>query len=174
MYTGLKSIKTFIFMVALGAIPYICQGADLPDMISLNSLVKNYDGVEFNHAEHIRLLKDCAGCHHHTTGNLVEDANCVRCHQNSSGTKVVACRGCHSAQPFSAEALKEKRANLKLYHQDKPGLKGAYHLNCMGCHEKMGGPTGCRDCHRMNRTGEALYNSGSFTPKKTGKVAKGH
>jgi hypothetical protein len=174
MDKGFNRFKTLIFMMALAASPSISPGAVLPDQIALDSLENLYDGVQFNHAGHIRLLKDCAGCHHHTTGSLVEDANCVRCHQNSSETKVVACRGCHGAQPFSAEALREKRANLKLYHQDKPGLKGAYHLNCMGCHQKMGGPTGCQDCHPLNKTGEALYNAGSFTPKKTGKAAKGH
>ncbi len=171
MYTGLNWVKRIIVMVALAAVPLVCQAKNLPDVISLDSLVKLYDKVEFNHAKHIESLKDCAGCHHHTTGNLVEDPNCVRCHQNSSENPVVACRGCHSAQPFSAESLKDKQADSKLYHQDKPGLKGAYHLSCMGCHTKMGGPTGCGDCHQMTKTGEALYNSGSFAPRKTqGKV----
>lgn len=174
MYTGPRWVKTLIILAALVASPGLGQGAAMPDTITLDSLENLYDGVRFNHAGHIRLLKDCAGCHHHTTGTLVEDANCARCHRNSSETKVVACRGCHAPQPFSATALKEKRANPKLYHQDKPGLKGAYHLNCMGCHQKMGGPTGCRDCHAMNKTGEALYNSGSFAPKKSGKEAKKH
>lgn len=174
MHTGLNTIRNLILIVALVAAPSLGRGANLPDTIALDSLAKLYDNVQFNHGKHIQLLKDCAGCHHHTTGNLVEDQNCVRCHQNSSPTKVVACRGCHAAQPYSAQALKEKAANLKLYHQDKPGLKGAYHMSCMGCHEKMGGPTGCRDCHTLNKTGEAFYNSGSSSPRKSGKVAKGH
>ncbi|WP_243370504.1 cytochrome c3 family protein [Geotalea sp. SG265] len=174
MDTGFNWVKPMLLMIALAAIPSVSLGAGLPDRIALDSLKNLYDSVQFNHAGHIRLLKDCAGCHHHTTGNLVEDANCVRCHQNSSETKVVACRGCHAAQPFSAEAQRKKQAEMKLYHQDKPGLKGAYHLNCMGCHQKMGGPTGCKDCHPMNKTGEALYNTGSFAPKKTGKAAKEH
>ena len=176
MYTGLNWVNRIFVMVALAAGPSVCQGTNLPDVISLDSLVKLYDKVEFNHGEHIKLLKDCAGCHHHTTGNLVEDPNCVRCHKNSSETSIVACKGCHAAQPFLAEGLNKKHADNKLYHQDKPGLKGAYHLNCMGCHAKMGGPTGCRDCHAMNRTGEALYSTGSFAPKRIqGKAThKGH
>lgn len=175
MYKGMNRLGRMIVIGVLAAVPTVCQAGDLPDVIALDSLVQLYDKVEFDHAAHIKALKDCAGCHHHTTGGLVEDANCVRCHQNSSKTQTVACRGCHSAQPFSAEALKAKQADSKLYHQDKPGLKGAYHLGCMGCHKKMGAPTGCRDCHQMNRHGEALYNSGSAAPRKTGKAAhKGH
>ena len=73
MYTGLNWVKRIIVMVALAAVPLVCQAKNLPDVISLDSLVKLYDKVEFNHAKHIESLKDCAGCHHHTTGNLVED-----------------------------------------------------------------------------------------------------
>ncbi|ABQ27805.1 hypothetical protein Gura_3652 [Geotalea uraniireducens Rf4] len=163
-----------ILMLALSAVPPVCQGMNMPDSITLDSLVQLYDKVKFDHAKHINLIKDCAVCHHHTTGTLVEDPNCVRCHKNSSETKIVACKGCHSAQTFSAETLREKRQGTKLYHQDKPGLKGAYHLNCMGCHTKMGGPTGCLDCHKRNKAGDALYNSGKSAPKKAQGNAAGH
>lgn len=154
-----------IITVMLAALPPDCRGADLPDTITLGSLARLYEKVTFNHAKHIVLVKDCAVCHHHTTGTLVEDSNCVRCHRNSSETKVVACRGCHLAQPFSAQALREKEANTHLYHLDRPGLKGAYHLSCMGCHEKAGGPTDCLSCHKRTVDGNALYRAAEFAPK---------
>jgi len=135
----------------------------MPDSISLDALAQLYEKVKFNHAKHIRLVRDCAECHHHTTGTLTADANCVRCHKNSGATAVVACRGCHSAQTFSAEALREKGKNI--YHMDKLSLKGAYHQNCMGCHAKAGGPTGCQECHALKKAGEAFYNTGRFAPK---------
>ena len=33
---------------------------------------------------------------------------------------------------------------------NKPGLMGAYHLQCMGCHKEMGmeKPVSCTDCHK--------------------------
>jgi Class III cytochrome C family len=155
-------------MLALSMAPANSRAKEAPDSISLDSLVQLYEKVNFDHAKHISLVKDCAECHHHTTGTLVEDANCVRCHKNSGATAVVACKGCHSIQTFSAEALRGKSRNA--YHVDKLSLKGAYHQNCMGCHKKTGGPTGCLDCHALQKKGEAFYNAGEFAPKQ----AKGH
>ncbi len=162
-----------LIMVAASA-PSICLGKNLPDSIALDSLAQLYEKVKFNHAKHISLVKDCAECHHHTTGTLVEDSNCVRCHKNSNETKVVACKGCHTAQPFSAATLREKENNRRLYHQDKPGLKGAYHQNCIGCHAKSGGPTGCKDCHPLKKAGEAFYNTGDYAPRQAQGTEKHH
>ena len=140
-----------------------CRGAGVPDVITLGSLAKLYDKVKFNHAGHIAILKDCAECHHHTTGTILEDGNCVRCHRNSNETRTVACKGCHATHPFTAQSLSEK--DLKTYHLDKPGLKGAYHQSCLGCHSRMGAPTGCQDCHARTEAGDAFFNAGAFAPK---------
>ena len=153
-----------VLMMALTTAPADSRANAMPDSINLDSLVQLYEKVQFNHTKHIMLVKDCADCHHHTTGTLVQDANCVRCHKNSGATKVAACRGCHSAQTFSAEALRQKDNHT--YHMDKLSLKGAYHQNCMGCHSKMGGPTGCQDCHALKKAGEAFYNAGENAPKQ--------
>lgn len=167
----MEVVKSYIIggciMMMLAILPIECRGGGVPDSVTLDSLEQLYGGVSFNHAGHINLVKDCGICHHHTTGTLVDDANCVRCHQNSGATKVVSCKGCHLKEPFSVEALKARSENAKLYHQDKPGLKGAYHQGCMGCHTKMGGPTDCFSCHQRKREGNAFYNSGEFAPKKT-------
>ncbi len=157
-------------LLALAISPPDCRATSVPDTINLDSMVQLFDKVKFDHAKHINLTKDCANCHHHTTGTLIEDSNCVRCHRNSSQTKVVSCRGCHVKEPFSATALKDKDRNT--YHLDKPGLKGAYHQSCIGCHSKMGGPVGCQDCHKRTKAGDAFYNAGEFTPKPgSGKAA---
>ncbi len=152
-----------LVVLLLAAVPGMGQGLTVPDSVTLNSQSKLYEPFQFNHSKHIQLTKECSDCHHHTTGTLVQDANCVRCHRNSSETKVVACRGCHQADPFSAAAMKEK--DPKTYHLDKPSLKAAMHRNCIGCHEKMKGPTGCQDCHHRTKDGDAFYNSGAFAPK---------
>jgi len=155
-------------VLLFAAAPGSSWGITVPDTITLNSQSKLYEPFKFDHAKHITLTKECSYCHHHTTGTLEQDSNCVRCHRNSSETKVVSCRGCHQTDSFSAASMKGK--DPKTYHQDKPSLKAAMHRNCIGCHEKMKGPTGCQDCHKRTKEGDAFYNSGSFSPKnKPGK-----
>ncbi len=170
MYAVRNWLTGGVLMMALIAAPAGSRATTMPDSIKLDSLAQLYEKVNFNHSKHIMLVKDCEQCHHHTTGTLVQDKNCVRCHKNSGATAVVACRGCHAAQTFSAEALRDKNKNA--YHMDKLSLKGAYHQSCMGCHGKTGGPTGCQDCHLLNKAGEALYNSGEYVPKQAGNKGK--
>lgn len=156
-------------ILLLATVPGTSQGISVPDTVILNSQNKLYEPFKFDHAKHIKLTKECSDCHHHTTGTMVQDANCIRCHRNSSETKVVSCKGCHQVDPFSAATIKGK--DPKLYHNDKPSIKAAMHRNCIGCHEKTQGPTGCMDCHQRTKDGDAFYNSGSFAPKN--KPAKG-
>ena len=151
-------------MLALALFPLSTWAQNIPDSIELGSLANLYEKVTFNHSNHIAMIKDCAECHHHTTGTLVQNTDCVRCHKNSGATANVACKSCHLAQPFSAVALSEK--NKTAYHNDILGLKGAYHMSCTGCHSKMGGPTGCQDCHKRNKAGDAFFSAGAFAPPK--------
>lgn len=164
--------------LSLGAIsvsnPPAALCAAVPDSVTLNQNGTLYEPFTFNHAKHIQQLKECAGCHHHTTGTLVLDPDCVRCHQNSSPTQVVSCKGCHSTKPFSPETLAEKHADKQGYHKDKMGLKGAMHQNCIGCHSKEGaGPVGCQECHPRTAAGEA-FNSSSRLGAKPANAKKHH
>ena len=63
---------------------------------------------------------------------------CQGCHHNSPiGKKPPQCASCHG-QPFDERKL------------NSPGLLGAYHIQCMGCHAEMGieKPVGCTECHK--------------------------
>ena len=64
--------------------------------------------------------------------------NCTVCHHHHSEIeKTPPCRECHG-QPFKTLA--------------KPGLKGAYHRQCMNCHRESGsGPLGCEECHEKRK-----------------------
>ncbi len=135
---------------------------DAPEEITIDSLANLYSAVEFNHLMHTEYAS-CAECHHHTTGVQVADPNCIRCHANTPEGDDVTCTGCHAADRFSKEHL-ATMDNPQLYHIDKPGLKGAYHLNCIGCHESIDGPTGCQDCHTMTEAGEERFNTGKHAP----------
>jgi hypothetical protein len=69
-------------------------------------------------------------------------SDCAVCHHHSSAVeRTPPCRECHG----------KPSANLSL-----PGLRGAYHRQCMNCHREMGsGPLGCEECHKKRPAGAA-------------------
>lgn len=146
----------------------VCFGDGIPDQIIIDKIQKYYDPVQFNHGNHISSLQDCSLCHHHTADGRVNNEDCVRCHKNSGSQPVVSCQSCHVADPFSSEAIKQLgKQQPPIYHRDQPGLKAAYHQQCLGCHQEMGMPTGCQDCHTRKDSGDALFKSGKYAPAKT-------
>lgn len=148
----------FLTLAAAG----LTSAAAPPGVVTIDTLSELFAGVSFDHQLH-QDLASCAKCHHHTTGEAAEP-QCAGCHQGRT-TATVACRDCHSAQPFSAAFIREKELDRGRYHIDKPGLKAAYHRNCFDCHEESGGPTGCEDCHAKTPAGTAFYNPGSPAEK---------
>lgn len=150
------------------------HGESLPDKINIDTLQSLYAPVAFGHAKHIERERDCAVCHHHTNGAPAAKERCLGCHLGGHEVKTMGCKGCHPANPFSAEAVDAKFKDLQLFHEDKPGLKAAYHLGCMGCHSKKGGPTACVACHKLTEAGEAFYKSGSFAPAPGKSSRSGH
>ena len=142
-----------------------CFADSGPDSVILDVLVKHYEPVTFDHASHVDFAEgNCSECHHHTTGSTPTDPKCARCHSGGEEGDSMACQECHASDRFDAEYLKSIASSPYLYHIDKPGLKGAYHQNCMGCHKKMDGPTGCQDCHTRNDKGDEFFHSGAYSP----------
>ena len=146
---------------------------DFPDEVEIDFLVNLYEPVVFDHAMHVDATESCAVCHHHTTGTGVSDQYCAKCHNGKEEMDTVSCQGCHSADPVSAENLHNPQPDY-FYHDDKPSLKAAYHLNCVGCHQGVGGPVGCEDCHAKTEAGDKFYRSGKFAPEKTEHHESGH
>lgn len=138
--------------------------ANPPSRISIGSMSQLFEAVNFDHDAHVEIAGGCAACHHHTTGDGTGGGRCARCHAQSPPGNVVACSSCHQADPFTASQLQTKADDRFQYHVDKPGLKAAYHWNCLGCHEESGGPTGCEDCHPRTGNGDALYRTGLYAP----------
>lgn len=157
----LMTLTTFLAGMAVSS---LLLAAEMPEQVSLDSMVVLFEGVEFDHAMHIDLGEDCSRCHHHTTGTGTTDERCIRCHADSDGAATVSCRDCHSSNPFSAESLNQEALDRYQFHIDTPGLKAAYHWNCLGCHEEMDGPTGCQDCHTLTPEGDAFYHKGATAP----------
>jgi len=163
-----------ILATLLAAFTVPASGENLPDRISIESLQELYAPVTFEHAQHITRERDCAVCHHHTNGAPASQNRCLSCHRGGHEVKSMGCRSCHEKEPFSAEQVNGKFKNNLSFHQDKPGLKAAYHLGCIGCHQKKGGPVTCTACHALTNSGEAFYRSGKYAPD-SGKAGKaGH
>ena len=120
--------------VELAALPATSDA--YPNEVTLDSLAADYGATKLPHARivaaidrdtrndplarrfHGRVETLCAGCHHHSP----------------VGVKPPACRSCHSEEGGDRE--------------DRPGLKAAYHRQCITCHERMEiKAVGCTDCH---------------------------
>ncbi len=101
--------------------------ADLgPSIVILDALEHLYEPVRFDHEAHARMVRfdaGCATCHHFTPPN----------------SEHPACKGCHPAD---------------IPHEDiaQPGLKGAYHRSCLGCHREWDVDTACEICHARKKT----------------------
>lgn len=161
-------IATFTLIAGL---PVLLVAAEPPAQVEIDQLSKDFTPVHFDHASHVDMGGDCGECHHHTTGTAAKNPDCMRCHASGVNNERVACRDCHLVEPFSADSLKIATADRNRYHRDPLGLKGAYHRNCMGCHETAGGPTGCLDCHARTESGDALFLSGKYQPSPASQTA---
>ncbi|MEN8141636.1 MAG: cytochrome c3 family protein [Thermodesulfobacteriota bacterium] len=141
----------------------------------LNDIHGNlYEAVEFDHDMHIELLQeDCSKCHHHVAGVATSQRGCASCHRQAVEVPDPSCKSCHSLEPFSAAELGRTEGIPFINHRVKPGLKAAYHQGCLGCHQEMGGPVGCQDCHAMTENGEKFYHTGAHAPAP-GKTDKHH
>ncbi|MEW6079797.1 MAG: sulfate respiration complex hexadecaheme cytochrome HmcA [Thermodesulfobacteriota bacterium] len=112
---------------------------DIPEKVVIKHLSREYEAVEFPHRKIVRALADnikenrLAGYFHDQEGTL-----CMGCHHHSpASTKPPQCASCHG-KTFDRE------------NPLKPGIIGAYHQQCMGCHREMdiAKPAGCTECHK--------------------------
>lgn len=164
MVNASKQLITGLGVLLLSLVLSVsCYAMDFPDEVEIDSLANLYEGVVFDHAMHVDATENCADCHHHTTGTGVSDEYCAKCHEGDVEMDTVSCQDCHSADPLSPENLHNPAPGY-IYHDDKPNLKAAYHLKCLGCHNEVDGPTGCEDCHAKTEAGDKFYHSGEFAP----------
>ena len=108
-----------------------------PDVAILDQLEDLYVPVRFDHKAHAGMVgmnNGCETCHHFTPPNNAHPA----------------CRECHPAS---------------IQHEDltQPGLKGAYHRQCMGCHAEWDHDTKCEICHEKKAGGRLHGSATTFT-----------
>ncbi|MCD6161529.1 MAG: cytochrome C [candidate division Zixibacteria bacterium] len=111
---------------------------DIPEDVTIAILSEKYEPAVFPHRRIInRLMSDINGSKIAEYFHGHEDVVCQGCHHHSPiGVKPPLCESCHG-KPFNEADL------------FKPGLMGAYHQQCLGCHKamKIEEPSGCNGCH---------------------------
>ncbi|GAG19550.1 unnamed protein product, partial [marine sediment metagenome] len=112
---------------------------DLPGDLVLESLARDYQPARFPHRrviDKLKKLSEASKLARHFHGSA--DTLCQGCHHQSPvGKRPPRCSSCHN--PVG------QGGTLYL-----PRLQAAYHLQCIGCHQKMGlepGPYNCVGCH---------------------------
>jgi hypothetical protein len=95
-----------------------------PDVVFMDKISQLYVPVVFSHKLHAEMSGISAGC--------------ILCHHHESiiNDQVKPCQACHETSP--------KKSDLR-----KPGLKGAYHRQCLGCHREWSHTTKCVVCHAL-------------------------
>ncbi|SDP36718.1 cytochrome c3 family protein [Desulforhopalus singaporensis] len=126
--------------------------AAVASTVTIDALQELYTPVDFDHLAHAEMY-NCTSCHHHTTGTTMQDEKCLKCHKNSPATANVSCSSCHHRRSTALDGA-EPHGN---YHIDIVGLKGALHLNCLGCHRETGAPCGCIECHDYTEAGRKRF-----------------
>jgi len=112
---------------------------DIPERVTINRLSSQYEPVDFPHKKVVTALIE----------NMKDDKLASYFH-NREGT---ICQGCHHYSPRSSRPPNCGNCHVKLWDQDnpsKPGILGAYHQQCLGCHTamKIEKPIGCTECHK--------------------------
>ena len=114
----------------------------IPEQVEISVLSRQYGPVTFPHRMIARELREGM-----TTNRLAavfhpdKTTLCRGCHHHSPPSETPPpCRSCH-AGPVSGKS------------PHRPGLKAAYHLQCMDCHTWMGidepADTDCTSCHEQ-------------------------
>lgn len=122
----------------------IYKDEDIPEKVLIKDLSEQYEAVELPHRKIVHALSKkikenkLASVFHSEEGRM-----CQGCHHNSPAAKnPPRCASCHG-KPFDPK-------NLLM-----PGIKAAYHQQCLGCHKEMGiqkpSPTACAECHKEKK-----------------------
>ncbi|MBF0204729.1 MAG: hypothetical protein HQK67_10550, partial [Desulfamplus sp.] len=112
----------------------------IPEKVSIGYISDKYEASDFPHEKIIKSIEkrieknSMAKVFHGDATTL-----CMGCHHNSPATeKPQKCGSCHGKTEIKGDG--------------RPGLKGAYHGQCITCHQKMKietvAATDCNKCHK--------------------------
>lgn len=123
------------------AMPLLVKAEDIPEKVIIKVLADEYKPSEMPHRKIVqRLVENMKGNSLSTVFHSAETTVCRGCHHNSPDSKTPpSCKSCHG-NPFMDG------------RPGRPGLKAAYHSQCMDCHKAMqlAKPvsTDCAGCHQ--------------------------
>lgn len=126
------------------------------DRSHTNEKVDDYEPVRFMHKAHAsRLNGNCNECHHRVQKDKNDRIGEEIVFTDLDNRKPASCVSCH-------QYANEKDA------PDRPGLKGAYHEQCIGCHKKadsVNAPTDCTGCHAKRTPDHKKFITLTGNPK---------
>ena len=93
---------------------------DAPEILKIDGLSKLYEPSIFTHKLHAEMAGMSGGC--------------ISCHHHNPPGRIAACRQCHNPYVTGTDL-------------NKPGLKGAYHRQCLNCHRQWSHTNECFVCH---------------------------
>jgi len=132
-YTSLRDFKPKKSEVRLSF-----TAKSIPEEITIGVIADKYEPAKMPHKAIIdTLMNKIADSRVATHFHGHEDVVCMGCHHHTpAGHKPPLCENCHG-KPFNP-------SNIHI-----PGLYGAYHRQCLGCHEEMNIKVekGCEGCH---------------------------
>ncbi len=113
-----------------------------PNVVILRELESTYEAVPFEHRLHAKMAQmwnGCVTCHHRSPqpttsapGPVTPPAGSI---SQEASAQVPACKSCH---PVAG-------ANTDIH---MPSLKGAYHRQCLNCHQEWMHENACVICHK--------------------------
>ncbi len=118
----------------------------IPEFVTIDVMSDKYQPSKMPHRKIVlSMVEKMKGSELAATFHATPEALCAGCHHNSPASVTPPkCASCH-AKPFADPT------------SGKPGLKAAYHGQCMGCHTEMKlekpAATNCVACHEKKANG---------------------
>lgn len=120
-------------------------GADIPQKVVIGVMADRYEAATMPHGKIVQAIYDnLAGNPLARQFHPQATTLCQGCHHNSPARlKPPPCASCHGEPSVAGQS-------------GRPGLLGAYHGQCIGCHQRMGivkpDANDCSACHRPRRS----------------------
>jgi hypothetical protein len=108
-------------------------------MDDLKNVQDLYEPVIFSHRAHAEMSEMSGGCQ--------------MCHHYNPPGDVVNCATCHEPT--------RQRTDIS-----KPDLKGAYHRQCMDCHQEWNNDVSCESCHELNESGKSAFSGKEYSKQR--------
>ncbi len=138
--------------------PFLTQtikDEDVPEKVTIKALSKTYEPVVMPHRQIVYALSE----------NIKDNRLAMAFHKSNE----TICRGCHHNSPPSLKPPHCGTCHGEPFDQremNKPGLMGAYHIQCMECHKAMDikKPVGCTECHKKKNDKENMITRKTESP----------